>query len=113
MELNIDILWLTLAMAACLYGERALPLLLLSGRNLPPIVLRWLEFVPAAVFAAILSPSVFLVQQADGSSNLDFTLSNPFFWATFPAFILAFKNSFFGTVAVGMIGVAAIRYFTN
>ena len=39
-------------------------------------------------------------------------VDNAMLWATIPAFILAFKGSYFGTIAVGMIATALIRYFT-
>ena len=110
--IHLDILYLTLAMSMCMYMERAVPILLLSSKVLPPKIVLWLEFVPPAVLAAILLPAVLLAKQPDNTYALSFGLSNPFLWATFPAFVLAFRGSFFGTVAVGMAGVAAIRYFT-
>lgn len=110
--INLDILYLTLAMSMCMYMERAFPILLLSSKTLPPKVILWLEFVPPAVLAAILLPAVLLTKQPNNTYALAFGLDNPFLWATFPAFILAFRGSFFGTVAIGMAGVAAIRYFT-
>ena len=107
-----DILYLTLAMSLCMYMERSLPLLLLSSHALSEGIVRWLEFVAPAILAAILLPAVLLTKQPDNTYALTFGLDNPFLWAIFPAFVLAFRGSFFGTVAVGMAGVAAIRYFT-
>ena len=109
--INLDILYLTLAMALCMYMERALPLLLLSSHSLSEGIVRWLEFVAPAILAAILLPAILLVKQPDHSYALEFGLNNPFLWATLPAFVCAFRGSFFGTIAVGMLGVAAIRYF--
>ena len=108
--LSPNILLLSLGLALSIYLERAMPLWLLSGKSLPRLVLRWLHFVPAAVLAALLGPELLLVKNG-GAQTLNFTLENAFLWASIPAFIMAFKGSFFGTVAVGMVAVAAIRYF--
>ena len=109
--LSPDILLLSLGLGLSIYLERAMPLWLLSGKPLPPVVLRWLHFVPAAVLAALLLPELLLVKNAAGVKMLNFTLENAFLWASLPAFLMAFRGSFFGTVAVGMVAVAAIRYF--
>ena len=109
--LNPDILLLSLGLALSIYLERAMPLWLLSGKPLPRMVIRWLHFVPAAVLAALLGPELLLLKSDAGLKTLNFTLENAFLWASVPAFVMAFKGSFFGTVAVGMVAVAAIRYF--
>lgn len=109
--LSPNILLLSLGLALSIYLERALPLWLLSGKPLPRLALRWLHFVPAAVLAALLGPELLTVKNSAGVHALNFTLENAFLWASIPAFIMAFKGSFFGTVAVGMVAVAAIRYF--
>lgn len=113
MEIHLGILYLTLAMSTCMYLERSLPLLLLSGNSLSEGVVRWLEFVAPAILAAILLPAVLLLKQPDDSYAIVLGLDNAMLWATIPAFVLAFKGSFFGTVAVGMLGTALIRYFVN
>lgn len=109
--LNLNILLLTLGLLLSLYSQRALPLWLLSGKPLPRRVIRWLHFVPAAVLAALLGPELLMAKNAAGVRVLNFSLDNAFFWASIPAFAMAFRGSFFGTVAVGMACVAAIRYF--
>ncbi len=109
--LNTNILLLSLGLALSIYLERAMPLWLLSGKPLPRLVIRWLHFVPAAVLAALLGPELLLLKSDSGLKTLNFTLENAFLWASVPAFVMAFKGSFFGTVAVGMVAVAAIRYF--
>jgi branched-subunit amino acid transport protein len=109
--LNPDILLLSLGLGLSIYLERAMPLWLLSGKTLPRIAIRWLHFVPAAVLAALLAPELLLLKNAAEVKTLNFTMENAFLWASAPAFIMAFKGSFFGTVAVGMAAVAAIRYF--
>ncbi|WP_291328257.1 AzlD domain-containing protein [Desulfovibrio sp. UCD-KL4C] len=89
------------------YGPRLLPVLTLSSRDLPPVVVRWLGYVPTAVLSALLVPSLLA---PEGVINLGF--DNIYFWVAVPTFGVAmFTRNFFGTVAFGMGMVAAVRYF--
>lgn len=98
-----------IGMAFVTYLPRLLPLWLLTSRTLPPLVIAWLRYVPVAVLAALLLPS--LVVQ-DGT--LDLSPRNLYLWAAFPALAVALKTrSFFGTVVTGMAIVAAARYLFN
>ena len=110
--INPGILYLTFALALSIYLERALPLLLLSSSSLSEGVVRWLDFVAPAILAAILLPAILLIRQPDNSYAIVLGVDNAMLWATIPAFILAFKGSYFGTIAVGMIATALIRNFT-
>lgn len=95
-----------LGMALVTYVPRLLPVWLLSSRSLPPLVIAWLRYVPVAVLAAMLLPSV-----AVQNNRVDLGLNNLFFWAAFPTLLVAWKTrSLFGSVVVGMIIVAAARY---
>jgi Predicted membrane protein len=109
--INMGFLYLTLALALSIYLERALPLLLLSSSSLSEGVVRWLNFVAPAILAAILVPAVLLIRQDDGAYSIVLGLDNAMLWATIPAFILAFKGSYFGTIVIGMLATALIRYF--
>ncbi|MDI3280242.1 MAG: AzlD domain-containing protein [Bacillota bacterium] len=54
------LLWgLILGLAAANYLLRLLPFALLAGREVPPTLRRWLEFIPVAVLAAVLAQSIF------------------------------------------------------
>jgi branched-subunit amino acid transport protein len=95
-----------LGMGAVTYLPRLLPVLLLSSKKLPPLVVAWLRFIPVAVLAAMLFPSL-VVKDA----HLDFSRSNLFLWAAIPTFLVAWKTrSLFGSVIVGMLVVAVARY---
>ena len=84
---------------------RLLPVWLFSSRSLPPLVVAWLRYVPLAVLAAMLLPSLVL---ADGRIDLGGT--NLFFWASIPTFFVAWKTkSLFGAVLAGMLVVAGVR----
>jgi len=93
-------------MGVVTYLPRLLPVLLLSSKKLPPLVVTWLRFVPVAVLSAMLWPSL-LIQ----NRQLDFSVSNLFFWAAIPTFLVAWKTrSLFGSVIAGMAVVALARY---
>lgn len=95
-----------LAMAAVTAGPRILPLLALKSRSLSPWLTRWLGFVPAAVLAAMLAPSLLLDEV-----GFDLSFANLFFWASIPVFALAIRTkSLFGSVLLGMALVAAGRF---
>ena len=87
------------------YIPRLLPVWVLSSKSLPPLVVKWLRYVPVAVLAAMLFPSL-LVQER----RVDVGLENLFLWAAVPTFLIAWKKrSLFGAVIVGMVVVAVAR----
>jgi branched-subunit amino acid transport protein len=99
------ITWTLLGMMAVTYLPRFLPLWLFASRPLPGLVADWLRHIPVAVLAALLLPSLLLV---DGRIVLG--LDNLFLWAALPTILVAFKTrSFFGSVAVGVAIVATAR----
>lgn len=92
-------------MLAATYISRAAPLQLLSQRELNPFITRWLTFVPPAVLAALLAPS--LTMQAGA---LHVAADNPYLLAAVPATLVAWcTGSFFGAIAAGMAAVAGAR----
>jgi branched-subunit amino acid transport protein len=96
-----------LGMSVVTFLPRLFPVLLLSSKRLPPLVVAWLRFVPVAVLAAMLLPSLVV-----NDAELDFSSNNLFLWAAIPTFLVAWKTrSLFGSVIVGMIVVALARYF--
>jgi len=87
------------------YLPRVLPAWFLRGRKLHPFIEAWLKYVPVAVLAALLLPSLLVT---DGQINL--TWNNLYLWAVLPAGLTAWKTrSMFATVLVGMAVVAIVR----
>lgn len=98
-----------LGMALVTYLPRLLPAWTLRGRALPPVIMAWLRYIPAAVLAALLLPSLLL---ADGHLNLAW--DNLYLWAALPAALTAWRRrSLFGTVLVGMGLVALLRWIMS
>ncbi|NQU65495.1 MAG: AzlD domain-containing protein [SAR324 cluster bacterium] len=95
-----------LGMTLVTFVPRFLPLFFLANRSLPSIVQRWLSYVPSAVLAAMLFPSLFV---KDKQVLLSF--DNLYLMAAIPTFLVAFKSkSLFGTVITGMLLVASVRF---
>jgi len=100
------IFWTIVGMAVVTYGPRLLPVLFLSGKNLHPLLAAWLRFVPPAVLAAMLVPSLFIRDDV-----VDIGFENLFLWVAVVAFPVAIKfKSLSATVLVGMGLVALGRY---
>lgn len=93
-------------MAVVTYVPRLLPVLFLNGKNLHPLLAAWLRFVPPAVLAAMLVPSLFIREK-----TVDVGFENLFLWAAVVAFPVAIKfKSLSATVLVGM-GLVALGRF--
>lgn len=100
------VLYTIVGMALVTYLPRVLPVWLLSTRSLPTVVVAWLRYVPAAVLAAMLFPSLLLVEQ-----RLDIGFQNLYFWAALPTLLVAWRtHSLFGSVVTGMLLVALARF---
>lgn len=98
-----------IGMTIVTYVPRFLPTWLLSKRTLPNGVQRWLRFVPGAVLAAMLAPTLLL---RDG--ELIVNQSNLFLWAAVPTIAVAWRTrSFFSTVVTGVFVVAMGRLFNG
>jgi len=87
------------------YLPRMLPMVVLSKIKMPEPVIRWLGFVPAAVLAAIIVPSVLMPE-----SRLLISFNNNYLLSSIPAFVVAFKTrSLVWTLVVGMAAMALLQ----
>ena len=103
-------IWLTIfLMAMVTVVPRMLPVWLLAGRELPPLAVAWLRYVPVAVLAAMLAQYLLLHE-----NRFDLSWSNLYFWAGLPTIAVAWKTrSLFATVITGMGVIALVRYFLS
>lgn len=106
--MNIDLLLCIIGMCLVTLIPRVIPVTLLAGRALPPLLERWLSFVPVSVLAALVAPELLLT-----GGKLDLSADNLFLIATVPTLLICWykKGSLFGALAVGMGTVALIRHF--
>jgi branched-subunit amino acid transport protein len=104
------IIFLTiLGMGLVTYLPRLMPVLVLSSRSLPAVLVDWLRYVPPAVLAALLLPSLILSE-----GGLAISVDNLFLMAAIPTFIVAWKtHSLFASVVTGMVLVAIGRLLTG
>jgi len=103
------IFFIILGMALATYPPRLIPVWFLSSRDLPRVVIVWLKYIPAAVLAAMLLPSVVV-----SGERLDVGLDNLYLLAALPTLLVAWKTrSLFVSVLVGMTLVAAGRFFSG
>ncbi|HHW15038.1 MAG TPA: AzlD domain-containing protein, partial [Firmicutes bacterium] len=81
--------------------------LFLHGRTLPEPVLRWLSFIPVAILAALLAPSLAVV---DG--RLDLSRHNLYLLAAVPTFLVALvrRKSLFLVALAGMASLVLLRH---
>jgi branched-subunit amino acid transport protein len=99
------ILLTIIGMAVVTYLPRVIPLLALAGRKLPDVVIAWLGYVPPAVLAAMLLPTLVI---SDGQLAID--AGNLFLWAALPTFAAAIlTRNLFVPVLVGMAVVIVGR----
>ena len=98
-------LFTILGMALVTSLPRILPLLMLSVERIPSWLRTWLEYIPVAVLAAMLLPSLLV---KDGSLNV--SGNNLYLWAALPCFVVAWRTrSLLWTVASGLLVVMAVR----
>jgi len=102
-----DILITLLGMALVTFLPRLIPAWMLRDKDLPAFLIAWLRSVPVAVLAALLLPALLIE-----GNQINFSASNLYLWAALPAGLVAWKKkSLFGTVLVGMLVVAILRWF--
>lgn len=91
--------WMLFGMALVTYLPRMIPLTILDGKELPPIISGVLSNIPYAVLGALIFPAVLFVQEG----NILFGIIGA---AT--ALLIAFLGGSLMPVVLGTIGVLAI-----
>ncbi|MBC7341368.1 MAG: AzlD domain-containing protein [Clostridia bacterium] len=92
--------------AVVTYLSRMLPLVLLSRWKVPPIVERWLGFIPIAVLSSLLAPLLLMPQ-----GHLDLTANNHYLLAALPTMVVAWvSQNLLITLVAGIIVMAVIQF---
>ncbi len=93
-------------MALVTYIPRLLPVIFLSSKRLPRFLETWLSYIPAAVLAALVAPTLLVDQE-----RINLASSNVFLWAAIPTALVAWKTrNLFLSVIFGMAIVAFVRF---
>lgn len=96
---TVNFIIMVVGMVIVTFIPRVLPLALLGKKELPEKVVLWLSFIPAAVLAALLAPSILLKDD-----SLYLSLENTALIAFFPTLLVAYKTkNIFYTVSGGLI----------
>ncbi|GIO34636.1 MULTISPECIES: AzlD domain-containing protein [Paenibacillus] len=106
MEIRWHILLAIMGASIVTLLPRVLPLMVLSRMQLPEWAMRWLNYVPVAVMAALIGQELFM---ADGK----FEISRNYIeiLAALPTFATAIlTRSLLGTVVVGILTVMVLRF---
>lgn len=94
------------AMGLVTYACRAASIVLLPGRKMPTVLREWLEFVPVAVLAGLVAPSIL----APGGS-LRLALANPWLLAAIPTIgVAVWRRSLWRTIVVGVLAFALLLH---
>jgi len=96
---NSEYLILVIGMGLVTYLPRWIPLFFLSRRNLPQLVIEWLDLIPAAILSALPFPALVTT-----GAPRHLALFQPELLVAIPTFAFALKTkSLGGTVIVGML----------
>lgn len=92
------------AMMLATYPLRLAPLLVLSDRRLPDPLVRWMSYIPPAVFSALVFPGLLLRNDEPAA-----TVSNPFLWAALVTLLVTvatrnLSKSVLAGIAVALVG---------
>ena len=93
-----EIIATIIGMGIVTYIPRWLPLFFLSRRRLPPWLVLWLDFIPAAILSALILPAILTT-----GSPRQLEWNRPDLWVAIPTLIFALRTRCLaGTVIIGM-----------
>jgi len=94
-----------IGMSIVTYLPRMIPLVILSKFNIPPLWMKWLNYIPVAVLSALLAPILLI---SDG--KLALSSDNKPLLASIPCFLVAAKTkNLFLTVLVGIVSMFLLK----
>ncbi|BBI33970.1 AzlD domain-containing protein [Cohnella abietis] len=106
MEVRWDVFLIIIGSALVTFLPRVLPLIVLSRMELPEWGIRWLNYVPISVMAALIGQELFVQDEHFSLLNYIELL------AAIPTVLIAMKTkSLLGTVVAGMVSIMVLRYF--
>jgi branched-subunit amino acid transport protein len=98
-----------LVMMLATYPVRLVPLLALSDKSLPDPVVRWMKYIPPAVFSALVFPGLLLRNGVVAP-----TMGNPYIWAALVTMLVTIttrnlSKSVIAGIAVALVGELLVR----
>ncbi|MDO7907388.1 AzlD domain-containing protein [Paenibacillus sp. JX-17] len=104
MDIRMSFLWLILGTAVVTVLPRVLPLILLSKAQLPQLALRWLNYIPVAVLAALLGAEL-LLDEGRFAPHIGGLMA-----AALTIIAAAITRSLLAAVTVGILAMALLRW---
>ncbi len=101
-----NILLIIVLMTAVTAPMRLLPVWLLSARPIPTKLQAWLRYVPIAVIAAMLLPSLFIREDVLALSS-----SNLYLWVALPTIWVAAKTKNLAITVISGMGLLALARY--
>lgn len=101
--MNNGIIITILGAAAATYLTR-FPLMIFSGKKIPPWLIRYMSFIAPAILTALIVPMVFIKQ-----GRFDVSLSNNYFIAAIiTAIVSYFSKNMLASLIAGICSVALL-----
>ena len=106
MTTTVAMVVLIIGCALVTWIPRILPFVLVKNMKLPDVLLRWLAYIPVCILSALVIEGFFVQEQSIVTLN----------WLNIVAFIptllvALLTKSLSKTVIVGVLTMAAVRYF--
>ncbi|WP_042166517.1 AzlD domain-containing protein [Paenibacillus gorillae] len=103
MEVRGGVLLIIIGAALVTLIPRVVPLMVLSRMNIPDWAMRWLNYIPIAVMAALVGEQLMTADHGLFQNKVELL-------AALPTFAMAiFTRSLLGTVVVGIVSVMVLR----
>lgn len=109
MNTSVAFIIVVLGCAIVTWLPRILPFIIVKNVQLPPIVMKWLSYIPICILTALIVEHVW---QIDTEGTLSISIDFPFIAALIITLITAiWSKSLAITVIVGVVTMALIRFF--
>ncbi len=96
-------------MALVTYLPRMVPIVLLSGREFPPVIMKWLGLLPPALLGALVAQAVLM---PEGALNLSW--DNPVLIPALIAGVVAWRRGSLALIVLsGMAAVGVMHYILH
>ncbi|WP_093725902.1 AzlD domain-containing protein [Terribacillus halophilus] len=107
MSVSLSMLLLIAACSAVTILPRILPFLIIRNLKLPVVIMKWLSYIPICILTALVVSSVL---GENGPLSFDWQA----IMILIPTILFAFwTKSLLFTVVVGVVLMAALRFFTG
>ena len=107
MEINsLNVILLIIGISIFTYIPRSLPMVYLSGKEIPQWLIQWMKFIPAGIFAALIFPGIFTT-----NGKMDLTLGNVELLASLAVLLVSLKKKSLGlSIITGVLTISLLIF---